>query len=175
LESRKETQAKRNGFEKPLSIKKFRGSLPGPGVASLEMRRWMEFGGVDTFSTKPQWQLSSNTTRSRKEFAGDFPPVFISMPYKADLLRILQGTSLYGYEDFSLFVAEIRSGGSMDAPAADCTAEHVSPGANPYGWRVGALWTGGIWAMILGGFPQPAGGVTPPLFTFNSEPPSENG
>jgi hypothetical protein len=139
------------------------------------MRRWFEFGATDPFTGKPDWAYSSNTTKRRGETESEKPPIFISMPHKATLFAVLQGTSLKGYDDFSLFVAEIRNGGSTASPAGDCTAEHVVNGANPFGWRVAALRTGGIWSMILGGFPQPGGGFTPPLFTFSLEPPDADG
>lgn len=103
------------------------------------------------------------------------PPIFISMPYKEELLEILQGTTLHDVEPFSVFPALIRSGGSTDAPAGICTAEHVVSGANTYGWKIDGFYTGGFWQFLLGGFPKPGGGYTPPMLTTNLEPPSENG
>lgn len=138
------------------------------------MRRWFEFG-FDGNYAKPHWEATSNTTKRPDQEQSDLPPIFVSMPYKETLLEIFQGTSLKDFDDFSDFIARIKSGGSTAAPAADCTAEHVVNGTNTYGWRIEQLFLGGIWQQILGGFPKPGGGFTPPLFTFNQEPPSENG
>jgi hypothetical protein len=106
---------------------------------------------------------------------GDLPPIFISMPYKDDLLAILQGCSLADLDQFSVFPALIRNGGSNDPPHSSCTAEHVVNGTNTYGWRVAQFYTAGFWQMLIGGFPKPGGGFTPAMLATNLEPPSENG
>jgi hypothetical protein len=145
------------------------------GRATGELvRRWFEFGW-DGNLAKPVWVATSNTTKRPDQERSEYGPIFVSMPYKATMLEILQGTSLKDFDDFSNFIAQIVSGGSTDAPAADCTAEHVVNGANTYGWRVNQLFTGGIWQQIFGGFPKPGGGFTPPIISLNNEPPSKNG
>jgi len=140
------------------------------------MRRWFEFGWDENFAA-PKFVLNSNRKKSgpRPQGEGDLPAVFISMPFKDDLLEILQGCSLSGVEPFSFFLAQIRNGGSTDGPASDCTAEHVVNGANANGWRVVSFYTGGIWQHLIGGFPKSGGGFTPPILAMNAEPPSENG
>jgi hypothetical protein len=136
----------------------------------------MEFGYDGNFAT-PKFELNSNRKKSgpRPQGTGDLPPIFLSMPFKADLLNVLQGTSLADFPNFSDFTARIVSGGSTDAPLAGCTAEHVVAGANtPYGWRVQSFFTGGYWQMLIGGFPKPGGGFSSPLLSVNFEPPGPN-
>ncbi len=138
------------------------------------MRRWFEFGWNEDLAN-PKFEYRSNTRQTRRGEAGDLPAVFVSLPFKQEMLEILQGTSLVDLDPYSNFTAQIKNGGSTDAPAADCTAEHVVSGPNTLGWRVFALYTAGYWQNLIGGFPKPLGGFTPPVIRIASEPPSENG
>lgn len=134
----------------------------------------MEFGWDQNFAA-PEFQLRSNTAQINRGEAGALPPIFISLPYKQTMLEILQGVSLHDVEPYSFFPATLRSGGSTSSPDPACGAEHVVSGANTYGWYVDALFTGGFWQMLVGGFPKPGGGFTPNLLQQYLEPPSENG
>jgi len=148
------------------------------------MRRWFEFGWDGNIAT-PTWSLNSNRRKSgpRPQGIGDLPAVFVQMPYKEDMLNILQGTSYASEQPNSRVLATIVGGGSTAAPLTNanagdnCEAEHVVPaGLNPYGWQIHRLFTGGPWQWILGGFPTADGfSFTVPLIRIFDEPPSENG
>lgn len=144
------------------------------------MRRWFEFGW-DQNTTTPTFFPTSNQSHQKGQEASNYPPIFISMPYKDQLFEILNGVSLVGYQAFDYVIFTATSGGSTAAPLTNanagdsCTAEHVVSGTNPYGWRIQFTYTGGFLPMLIGGFPKPDSTFTPNLLQQNFAPPSDNG
>ena len=93
-------------------------------------------------------------------------PHFISMPTKEQLVAWLQAITGQGDPSKIIYWATVSQGGSTDAPAGDCTAEHSQPG-----WIVRAAGPA-LQSVIFGG--NAFQGI-PPLLDESPEPPSENG
>ena len=134
------------------------------------MRRWFEIG-CDNFFIDPV-VISSESDR----WGGSGQAAFLSMPHKGLFVSILQGAAVGAFKHQWLLIKP----GTADAPAGDCTAQHV-----PLGFVLGnpaPFVQGSLYGQLLGGFPimttegDWSGAFGAGIFsTISREPPDKNG
>ncbi len=138
------------------------------------MRRWFEFG-FDGFPPLGTWQMRSNTKQIRRGEPGEYPPAFVSMPEKQELFSYLNAIS--STKDLLAFWVKRHDQGVDPTPG--CPAQHI-----PRAFDFNVVGTPPFFASptnVFGGIPifnedgTFTGNYSSPLFTFGSEPPSENG
>jgi hypothetical protein len=124
------------------------------------------------------WSLDSNTHKSgpRPHDVGEFPPQFVSMPHKQEMFEFLSALSTTANMR-AIWVRQLDQGVDPD-PA--CPAQHI-PRAYDFGVVAIPPLINTPIVLMLAGCPifnendQFTGSFGPQLFTFNQEPPSENG